>query len=254
MHPLLLRQLAADYCVTEDAIPDPSHHFTVFTAQPDRRRYLEVRPCLLKIAVVNGKLLFTGREDIISRCREQYAHADAPWFMEAPNLASLNRELAVFGAQLRYRQPFYIADSAAPVDTGAFTIVRYSREEIEQFRGDDRFADAFGFCPDAPDMMAVAALRHGHILGMAGASGDSPYLWQIGINVLPEARGQGLAAMLVSLLRNDVLAAGRLPFYGTSISHLESQRVALKAGFLPAWFEAVADSIPLHSQSEKYID
>ena len=240
MHPLLLRQLMADFCVSEADILDHRHHFTVFTPQPDRRKYLEVRPCQLKIAVVNGKLLFTGREDIIARYRELYADADAPWFMEAPNLLALNRELAAFGAELRYRQPFYTADKALPVDTGDFTIARYSQADLEQFRGDVRFEDALGFCPDAPDMLAVAAMKDGRILGMAGASGDSPYLWQIGINVLPEARGQGLAAMLVSLLRNDVLSTGRLPFYGTSISHLESQRVALKAGFLPAWFELVA--------------
>lgn len=89
-------------------------------------------------------------------------------------------------------------------------------------------------------MLGVAAMKDGRILGMAGASADSPHMWQIGINVLPEARGQGIAAMLVSLLRNDVLAAGKLPFYGTSISHLESQLVALRAGFLPTWFELVA--------------
>ena len=240
MHPLLLRQLAADFCVSEADLLDHQHHFTVFVPHPDRRRYLEVNPCLLKVAVVNGKLLFTGRADIIARCRALYADADAPWFMEAPNLLALNRELAAFGAELRYRQPFYTADKALPVDTGDFTITRYSQADLEQFRGDARFEDALGFCPDAPDMLAVAAMKDGHILGMAGASGDSPYLWQIGINVLPEARGQGLAAMLVSLLRNDVLSAGRLPFYGTSISHLVSQRVALKAGFLPAWFELVA--------------
>lgn len=240
MHPLLLRQLAADFCVSEADVLDRSHHFAVFAPHPDRRKYLEVCPCLLKIAVVNGKLLFTGRADIIARCRELYADADAPWFMEAPNLARLNRVLAAFGAEIRYRQPFYIADKAAPVDTGDFTIARYTPAEIEPFRGDVRFEDALGFCPEAPDMLAVAAMKDGCILGMAGASGDSPYLWQIGINVLPEARGQGIAAMLVSLLRNDVLAAGRLPFYGTSISHLESQRVALKSGFLPAWFELVA--------------
>ena len=76
--------------------------------------------------------------------------------------------------------------------------------------------------------------------GMAGVSADGAYLWQIGINVIKEARNQGIAAMLVRLLRNDVLAAGRLPFYGTSISHLVSQRVALSAGFLPSWFELVA--------------
>ena len=240
MHPLLLRQLAADFCVAEADLLDRSHHFTAFTPHPDRRKYLEIRPCLLKIAVVNSKLLFTGRKDIVARCQALYANADAPWFMEAPNLAKLNLELSAFGAEIRYRQPFFAAEKSSPVDTKDFTIVRYMPADIEAFRGDDRFSDAFGFCPDAPDMLAVAAVRDGRILGMAGASGDSPYLWQIGINVLPEARGQGVAAMLVALLRNDVLAAGRLPFYGTSISHLESQRVALKAGFLPAWFELVA--------------
>ena len=240
MHELLLRQLAADFCCTEADVLDAQHHFTVFQPYPDRRQYMEIRPCLLKIAMVRGKLLFTGREDIIARCRELYANADAPWFMEAPNLAALNTELAAFGAQIKYRQPFYTTSSPAPVETKDFAIRRYGQEDIAQFQGDAQFEDAYGFCADAPDMLGVAALKDGEILGMAGASGDSSYLWQIGINVLPQARGQGIAAMLVSLLSSDVLAAGRLPFYGTSISHLESQRVALRAGFLPAWFELVA--------------
>ena len=240
MHVLLLRQLAADFCVAEADILDKQHHFTVFTPHSDRRQYMEIRPCLLKIAVVNGKLLFTGREDIITRCRELYADANAPWFMEARNMAALNKELSTFGAQIRHARPFYTSEQALPVDTRNFTICRYTPESIAQFQGDERFDDAYGFCVDAPDMLGVAAMRDGQILGMAGASADSPYLWQIGINVLPQARGQGIASMLVQLLRNDVLAAGRLPYYGTSISHLESQRVALRAGFLPAWFELVA--------------
>ena len=244
MHPLLLRQLAADFCVSVADILDDQHHFTVFTPHPDRRRYMEITPCILKIAVVRGTLLFTGQEDVIARCREVYATANAPWFMEARNMAALNAELANFGAQIRHARPFYTADCTAPVDTGDFTILRYTPESIEQFRNDQRFEDAFGFCETAPDMLGVAAMKDGKILGMAGASADSPYLWQVGINVLEEARGQGIAAMLVSLLRNDVLAAGRLPFYGTSISHLASQRVALKAGFLPSWFELVAAPIP----------
>ncbi|MBQ2930165.1 MAG: GNAT family N-acetyltransferase [Clostridia bacterium] len=240
MHALLLHQLAADFCVAEADILDKQHHFTVFTPHPDRRQYMEIRPCLLKIAVVNGKLLFTGREDIIARCRELYADANAPWFMEARNMAALNKELSTFGAQIRHARPFYTSEQALPVDTRDFTICRYTPETIAQFQGDERFDDAYGFCVDAPDMLGVAAMRDGQILGMAGASADSPYLWQIGINVLPQARGQGIASMLVQLLRNDVLAVGRLPYYGTSISHLESQRVALRAGFLPAWFELVA--------------
>ncbi len=240
MHPLLLRQLAADFCVTETDVLDNKHHFTVFTPHPERRQYMEITPCLLKIAVTGGKLLFTGREDIIARCMELYHDANAPWFMEAPNLAALNRELARFGAQIRHARPFYTLTESAVVETGDFTIRRYTPDTIAAFKGDERYGDAYGFCETAPDMLGVSAEKGGLLLGMTGASADSPYLWQIGINVQPEARGQGVATMLVKLLANDVLAAGRLPYYGTSISHLASQRVALNAGFRPAWFELVA--------------
>lgn len=243
MNPQLVVQLAHDFCCSPEEVTDCSHHFTVFTPHPDRRRYMEIRPCLLKIAVVNGKLLFTGRADIIARCRELYAAANAPWFMEARNMASLNLVLSEFGAQIRHARPFYTADTMLPVETKDFTIQRYTPESIGQFKGDHRFDEAYGFCEEAPDMLGVAAMKNGMILGMAGASADSPHMWQIGINVLPEARGQGIASMLVSLLRNDVLAAGRLPYYGTSISHLESQRVALRSGFLPSWFELVASPL-----------
>lgn len=241
MNPLLIRQLSADFCCTEAEVSDTLHHFSVFMPRPDRRLYQEIRPCLLKIAVVNGKLLFTGREDIIARCRELYQDANAPWFMEITNIAGLNRELAPFGARVRHARPFFTADRCMPVDTAGMEIVRFAPEAIcKRFRGDDRWGEAFGFDEDSPDMIGIGAMIGGELVGMAGASADSPYLWQIGINVIPEARGRNIASTLVALIRNDILDEGRLPFYGTSISHLASQRVALRSGFLPAWFELVA--------------
>ena len=75
------------------------------------------------------------------------------------------------------------------------------------------------------------------ILGMAGASCDSDTMWQIGINVEDIERGNGIGTMLVALLKNEVLKRGKLPYYGTAMSHVASQRVALSAGFVPAWVE-----------------
>ena len=40
---------------------------------------------------------------------------------------------------------------------------------------------------------------------MAGASGDSPTMWQIGINVAPGEEGAGIGTMLVTLLKNEIL-------------------------------------------------
>ena len=66
-----------------------------------------------------------------------------------------------------------------------------------------------------------------------------PAMWQIGINVDPAAREAGIGKMLVSLLKNEILPKGKLPYYGTSMSHIVSQRVALSCGFVPAWAELV---------------
>jgi hypothetical protein len=49
--------------------------------------------------------------------------------------------------------------------------------------------------------------------------------------------------MLVTLLKNEILEQDRLPYYGTSMSHIASQKVALGAGFVPAWAELVTDRI-----------
>lgn len=91
---------------------------------------------------------------------------------------------------------------------------------------------------DVPkDEIGIAAYQDGEILGMAGATSDSPLMWQIGINVLPKARGMDIGSLLVGLLKNELIDMGILPFYGTSMSHIASQKVALRAGFSPAWAE-----------------
>ena len=78
---------------------------------------------------------------------------------------------------------------------------------------------------------------------MAGASADSPTFWQIGINTEKEAEGRGIASLLVKILKEDIEKLGKVPYYGTSMSNLASQRVAANAGFKPAWVELLAERI-----------
>ena len=243
MNEILCRQLALDYCCTPEEVCDRAHHFTEHRFLDGRRRFQEGRACFLKIAVVNGKLLFTGQREIVDWCRESYASACAPWLFEAKNLRALNDRLYACGRQIEMVHPFFIAERPSETDTEGYEIRWFRDGEIERFRGDARFDEAFAFCADAPDLLGVAALREGEILGMAGASGDSPTMWQIGINVIPGEEGAGIGTMLVTLLKNEILRRGILPFYGTSLSHLASQRLALAAGFVPAWAELATSEI-----------
>lgn len=72
---------------------------------------------------------------------------------------------------------------------------------------------------------------------MAGASRDGENMWQIGINVMEEASGQGIGQNIVKLLKEEILNRGKVPFYGTVESHIISQRVALSSGFYPVFAE-----------------
>ena len=130
-------------------------------------------------------------------------------------------------------------------------------EQIERFRGDKRYSNALGFSATRPDVLVLAAYAvdgagdtegagipaNAVPVAMVGMSDDSPIMRQIGIDVLPAFRGAGIASALVRDAARLTLAEGYLPFYGTSPSHMLSQRVALNAGLVPTWWEYVSTSM-----------
>ena len=237
MNSILCRQLALDYCCLPEEVADRFNHFSVYVPLEGRRVYKNDDDAFLKIAVTGGKILFSGKQEMIEWCRERYSDTGGEWFFEPAVLTDLNRKLNEKGYRIRMLHPFYIADTVTSAVPGDYTIRWYEGDEIERFRGDGRWDEALSFSATAPDVLAVTAESGSEILGMAGASADSPIMWQIGINTMPEHKGKGIATSLVTLLKNEVLRRGVLPFYGTSFSHLASQRVALRSGFVPAWVE-----------------
>ena len=244
MNGILRKQLSIDYCCTQEDVESPSNVFTLYEPLEGRRRYRNdlVRP--LSICAVNGKLMFTGDEELIAWCREKYADTGSEWFFEFKNLKELETQLNEKGCRIKMAHPFFISDELSFLPEDGMQIMIFHQEEIEKFRGDERWDEAYVFAEEAPDVIGAAAVVGGEIVGMAGASADSPTMRQIGINVLPEFRGRGIAERLVTVLKNLVLQDGYLPFYGTSFSHLASQRVALAAGFRSAWVELSAEKIP----------
>ena len=133
-------------------------------------------------------------------------------------------------------------------------------EQIERFRGDKRYSNALGFSATRPDVLVLAAYpveedaadvpaagesdpALADPIALVGVSDDSPVMRQIGIDVLPAWRGAGIASVLVRDAARLTLAEGYLPFYGTSPSHILSQRVAMNAGLVPTWWEYVSTSL-----------
>jgi len=158
--------------------------------------------------------------------------------------------------------------------SNAQEFVWYEQEELLKFKENNRFTSALTFWERHPDMLAVVAMKEEyraniqpekkkndeekgcvmsdatckdfdqtHMCGMAGASRDGEYLWQIGINVDKDCAGQGLGHKLVRTLKDEILRRGKVPFYGTSESHTLSRTVGLKAGFVPAWTEISSHAV-----------
>lgn len=243
LNDIVYKQLAIDYCLDEGDFASPGNRFHTFRALPGRRRFQQDAESFLRVAVIKNRLLFAGDPRIIAWCREKYEKEDGAWFFEPQVLRELDRELARFGYGVDHMHPFYTSCEPSDPSPCPYEIRIYRGEEIEAFRGNQRFTNAFTFKPEAPDMIGIAAINEGEIIGMTGASADSPLMWQIGIDVLPEARGRGVGVMLVERIRNEILKEGVLPYYGASFSHMVSQNIAIRSGFTLAFAELTAEKL-----------
>lgn len=239
----LYQQLAIDYCCSVEDMKDERNHFTEYCRLDGRRRFDESEDCILKAIVVNGKLVFSGEKQMMDLCRDKFAITSGSWFMDVGNFRILESILQTEGYRLKSAHPFFIPKDEKVCHIDGVEIRKYDQNEILQFRGDPRFDEAFCFDEQSPDMIGVAALVDNEIVGMAGASADSPNLWQIGINVAKQCEGKHIGSALVSILKEDIMERGIVPYYGTSMSHLASQKVAARAGFEVAWVELLSEKI-----------
>ncbi len=209
-----------------------------------------------------GQLFICCDEKIYDWVVEQYEKCSSEWFCDFQNLRKLDEKLKEFGYQIQDTHVFFLPESEAAnssVKQSAGQYVWFEQEEILRFKENNRFTSAICFWEGTPDVLAVAKQKdewkkqaqqgkdfdQSHMLGMAGASSDGVYLWQVGINVDKEYAGQGLGHELVRTLKEEILRRGKVPFYGTSESHTISQTVGLKAGFVPAWTEVFASELNL---------
>lgn len=230
-------QLGIDFNCSASQVRSEKNIFTEYKKLPQRRMFKDEEEMFLKIACIHGKLLVTGKPQIIARFKNEYEKCDGAWFFEQPNFRKMDKILNEFGYQIRDAHPFFIACDITPNPKSPYNILWYRDDEIEQFRGDKRFDEAFAFDKDAPDKIGVCLTHNGHILGMAGASQDSDLMWQIGINVTDYGKGLKVGTTLVTLLKNELLKNNIAPFYGTAMSHIRSQQVAVRSGFIPMWAE-----------------
>lgn len=235
-------QLAADYNCKVTDFTKSENTITKNELIKGRRIYSS-DGCFMKILCFCDSAIITADEQIIPWMDENFRDEDASWLFDYPKLRFIDKKLNEFGHQIADVHHYYIPRANAGEVNPLYSIKWFEHEEIDQFRDDDRFEEALAFDKVHPDVLAVAAFEGDRIMGMAGASADSETMWQIGIDVIPEYRGRGVATNLTALLKQEILKRGKIPFYGTVESHNISKNIAISAGFIPAWAEAYSRKI-----------
>ena len=94
----------------------------------------------------------------------------------------------------------------------------------------EAFADLYrpewgnALCEDRKnlDVLGVGAYDGSTLVGLAACSADCDDMWQIGVDVLPEYRRQGIASALTSRLTKEIINRGKVPFYCTAWSNAVS--------------------------------
>ncbi|MBR1743591.1 MAG: GNAT family N-acetyltransferase [Lachnospiraceae bacterium] len=168
---------------------------------------------------------------------------------ETPNMHWLNDRLMQMGHKICFMAEYYLPDVKRLRPTKCDYELRVLEAKTDSTgRSVSDFSGLYlpewsnALCEDRKelDVLGMGAYYANRLIGLAGCSADAEMMWQIGVDVLPEYRRQGIATALTSGLAVEIMKRGKVPFYCSAWSNIRSVRNAIKSGFVPAWVEMTA--------------
>lgn len=236
------KQSAIDLnCHADDFNRD--HNVIVYSASsPDARRYLELPFACDLVSYGNNIVASVDRkyERIVRDYIDKYKVEHC---FETPNMHVINDAFAVHGLRVCFMAEYFLPDmntlTALPCPYG--TKVLEQKDFADLYN--EKWSNALSEKRRELDVLGVGAYDGDTLMGLAACSADCDTMWQIGVDVLPEYRRQGIASALTSMLALEIVKRDKVPFYCCAWSNLKSARNAIKSGFRPAWAEMTVKSI-----------
>lgn len=225
-------------CSPEDFLRE-ENVFVESQTSPDARKYLKLPFTCQMVSYGPNIVASTSRE--LREIAERYlSRTDVAHAFETPSIHLLNDALEKHGEQICFMAEYFLPDleRLEPL-TCKYETKILEREDLGELYLPE-WSNAL--CADRShlDVLAIGAYDHGRLIGLAGCSADCDTMWQIGIDVLPEYRRQGIASALTSNLAVEILNRGKVPFYCAAWCNIKSVKNAIKCGFYPAWVEMTA--------------
>lgn len=227
-------------CAPEDFIKE--ENVIVRSCKNERaRKYLEL-PQTCDLVSYGSNIVASVAEEFAELTEQFIRRYSVHGCFETPNLHILNDELQKRRQRICFMAEYFLPDIDAipklscsyeirllyPADFGELYVSEWSNALCEKRK--------------ELDVLGVGAYDGKRLVAFAACSADCEDMWQIGIDVLPEYRRQGLAAVLTSRLAREILAREKVPFYCAAWSNIASVRNAIGSGFRLAWVEVTAKS------------
>lgn len=236
---IAMKQSARDInCKASDFLS--SEHVVVKSeVGPDARKYYK-EPIACNLVSYGNNIVASVRDEYREIVAEYIEKFEFYHCFETPNMHWLNDRLSEKGQKICFMAEYYLPDATKL----HMLPCNYELKLLEQSDFSDLYMPEWSnaLCEDRKelDVLGVGAYDGAKLIGLAGCSADCETMWQIGVDVLPEYRGQGVAASLTSALALEILKREKVPFYCSAWSNIRSVRNAIKSGFIPTWVEMTA--------------
>lgn len=233
---IAMEQSALDInCNASDFLCD--HHVVVCSGVGKYARKYYKEPIACNLVSYGNNIVASVRDEYKEMIEEYINRYEFYHCFETPNMHWLNEGMSKKGQKVCFMAEYYLPD----VEKLYALPCGCELKVLDPSDFSDLYQPEWGnaLCEDRRelDVLGVGAYHFGKLIGLAGCSADCETMWQIGVDVLPEFRRQGIAAALTSTLAVEILKRGRVPFYCSAWSNIRSVRNAIKSGFLPAWVE-----------------
>ena len=233
---IALRQSALEMnCDAGDFLRN-EYKVVVSAANDGARAYLKL-PFECNLVSYGDCVVASAREEYADILRAYLGDMEAYQCFVMANLHRLEDALAPFGLRIGSMSRYFLPDVNALTALPCPYEARLLGPADFQGLYKPEWSNALSAERPQLDILGVGAYDKGELIGFAGCSADCADMWQIGIDVLPAYRLQGIASALTSRLAREVLARGKVPFYHAAWSNIRSARNAVRSGFRPAWVE-----------------
>ena len=239
---IAITQSAADLCAAPDDFEKSENVIVLSRARDDARRYLTLPFSCQLVSYGNNAVASVSPE--FREIAEAYINRyPVEHLFETPNLHVLNEALMEKGQKICFMAEYFLPDLNAlrPLDCPFEMRILTPQDFTDLYRPE--WSNALCERRKHLDVLGMGAYDGERLVGLAGASADCDTMWQIGIDVLPAYRRQGIASALTSRLAMEILERGKVPFYCAAWCNIRSVRNAIRSGFRPAWVEMTAKPV-----------